>query len=60
MVKESHLILGYDVRLENQPVILTQASTAQSTATPVVFTVKGLQTALTAQVRLPEHEAKLP
>lgn len=58
MVKESHLILGYDVRLENQPAILTQASTAQSTATPVEFTAKGSQTALTAQAPLPEHEAK--
>lgn len=42
MVKESHLILGYDVRLENQPATLAQASTAQSSAAPVLFTAKGL------------------
>lgn len=56
---KSHLILGYDVRLETQPVILTEASPAQSSAPPAVFSAKGLQTALTATARLLEHEAKL-
>lgn len=42
MVKESHLILGYDVRLENQPATLAQASTAQSSAALVVFIAEGL------------------
>lgn len=41
MVRESHLILGCDVRLEKQPVVLTQASTAHSTATAVLFPEQG-------------------
>lgn len=41
MVRESHLILGYDVRLEKQPVVLSQASTAHSTATALPFPEQG-------------------
>lgn len=41
MVRESHLILGYDVRLEKQPVVLSQVSTAHSTATALLFPEQG-------------------